>query len=82
MKDGGQAFPRHYEQVIGSKLEETEMIVLRSVDGMSLRDYFAGQVLMTYRPSTTSPEQDIAKACYRVADALIAERERQPTDGK
>ncbi|MBX5089386.1 hypothetical protein [Rhizobium lentis] len=44
--------------------------------GMSLRDWFAGQVLsgfMSAKPMHFNPDDDAAY-CYRVADAMIAAR--------
>ena len=52
-------------------------------DGMTLRDWFAGQALgrMTGNDETVAraswdaePERYIAKWAYRVADAMLAER--------
>ncbi len=48
--------------------------------GMSLRDYFAAkamQGLLTKQTHTTkfNPEDD-ATYCYRVADAMLAERDK------
>lgn len=49
------------------------------INGMTLRDYFAGQALAgfmanTRRPTTIAP--DDAEWCYRIADAMLAEREK------
>ena len=63
--DGGPAFPeagRH--------------------GGMTLRDYFAGQAIIGFLASEGAelddrkPEKDLAAICYRVADALLVEREK------
>lgn len=54
--------------------------------GMTLRDYFAGQALVVYigrnsnytlagHQSPAWPEE-IAKACYEMADAMLAERSK------
>lgn len=60
--NGGPAFPQDND-AIGSP-------------GMTLRDYFAGKALSTktfsVRPYDTTRE--IAADCYRMADALLAER--------
>ena len=64
INDGGPAFPKHW---------------LDEVGGMSLRDWFAGQVAggmaafsgtagVSYGPG------DIAGRAYQVADAMLAER--------
>jgi hypothetical protein len=58
-KTGGAAFP--LESDYGSQ------------KGMTLRDYFAGQVIGQLE--AFSPDGAAALA-YRVADAMIAERER------
>ena len=45
--------------------------------GMLLRDYFAGQALQGFIPNTdgTTPAiEDVAKACYQMADAMMKER--------
>jgi len=51
-------------------------------DGMSLRDYFAGQALVGLRASGIPDERRetyaaVADAAYRSADAMIAERNRK-----
>lgn len=60
--DGGQAFP--------------SVAVYASSDphrqGMSLRAYFAGQVLSNMRAEDWSSVSDGAKYCVDYADALIA----------
>jgi hypothetical protein len=47
-------------------------------DGMSLRDYFAAQALAGYVDEEGNPynESEIAEWCYKVADAMLAERSR------
>ncbi len=71
--DGGQAFPS------GSVHGSTH--VMR--DGMTLRDYFAGQALGGFCATLSGSNLDVswfeqhgAKAAYRVADAMIAERNK------
>ena len=45
--------------------------------GMSLRDYFAAQFLMTYQARGGGDSADVVAAnCYRVADAMLAERDK------
>jgi hypothetical protein len=49
--------------------------------GLELRDYFAGRAIMlfghTWGPSLKEPmTSQLAEACYRVADAFLAEREK------
>ena len=45
-------------------------------NGMTLRDYFAGQALagMLADPDTTESPDVLARACYRCADAMIDAR--------
>lgn len=70
--DGGAAFPRP-----GFADNETE-----SQEGMTLRDYFAGQALagmmeQGFIPSMAADARrkwDYAKAAYLVADAMIKAR--------
>jgi len=70
MDDGGPAFPLVF-------FDEEAMVSTRA-DGMSLRDWFAGQALVAGQSRCENwwpqPEQTAAHA-YRVADALLAERE-------
>jgi hypothetical protein len=47
--------------------------------GMNLRDWFAGQALaMTIAAYVNLPESAdlLARRCYMIADAMLAERER------
>ena len=73
MKDGGPAFPFTYLDVqTGAK---------RTVHGMTLRDWFAGQALMgmmaSRNPSSPkfTPEMD-AVYVYAVARAMLQERNK------
>ena len=71
-KDGGPAFPRAL-----SLIPSNGEIVWDQL-GMSLRDYFAGQFLATIiisDPAGTDGSR-IAKNCYAMADAMLAEREK------
>ncbi len=66
--DGGRAFP-------GKNFTENGFPNGENM-GMTLRDYFAGQVLsgfMSAKPMHFDPDDDAAY-CYRVADAMIAAR--------
>lgn len=69
-KDGGPAFPpqRYTDEI-----------------GMTLRDYFAAQALngvvaieysKSWSGGPTISDEQIALRCYRVADLLLAEREK------
>ena len=62
-KTGGAAFPH-----VSTHMDRT---------GMTLRDYFAGQVIGQLE--AFSPDGAAALA-YRVADAMIAEREKGAGD--
>jgi hypothetical protein len=42
--------------------------------GMTLRDYFAGQA-MAFVSASLSPDR-FAEQCYKIADAMIAAREK------
>jgi hypothetical protein len=60
-KNGGPAFPDSDGQT-----------------GITLRDYFAAKALKT-RPWSVRPydtRSEIAKDCYAMADAMLAEREK------
>ena len=75
--DGGPAFP------VASWINDHGNEVLGD-DGMSLRDWFAGQVLSgqwTLRESEaahiTQPcAEDMARSAYRIADAMLAARKQ------
>lgn len=48
------------------------------IAGMTLRDYFAGQALASLHEWGLSDlGQKSAKACYAMADAMLAERAKQ-----
>jgi len=44
-------------------------------NGMTLRDYFAGQVI-SQAFDTLLSDEDVAKYAYAVADAMLAERDK------
>ena len=50
----------------------------QTLKGMSLRDYFAAKAMATFPFSLYEDDKDkqIASASYRMADAMLAERER------
>ena len=74
IEDGGPAFP----------LAEPGNCVSAS-EGMTLRDYFAAKAMPLawkifdegYSPDALTPE-NIAKAAYQIADAMIAARKPNP----
>ena len=71
---GGAAFPRPNSTAPNGETSWAE-------DGMTLRDWFAGQALKTtlkmesFTQGESSLAIDVARA-YRVADAMIAERDK------
>lgn len=62
IEDGGSAFP----------CEGGENSGLYADPGMTLRDWFAGQALASFGQGDT--EKDRAAFAYRIADAMIAQR--------
>ena len=44
-------------------------------DGMSLRDWFAGQFLATVEIMGMADANEVARTCYKMADAMLAARE-------
>jgi hypothetical protein len=62
--DGGPAFPINGQY--------NEITTLR---GMSLRDWFAGMALNSFR-AAADPARD-ARLAYQIADAMLMERERR-----
>ncbi len=83
MVDNPQAFPCIEEDSCG------RLSIMRA-PGMTLRDWFAGQIAAAYCTATDSTgmwmthDDDagcriIANRSYRIADAMLAERERTPT---
>ena len=78
---GGQAFPSIEETYVGEGIS-----LKTNIEGMTLRDYFAGQALIAYRAEYVTeaaansaglkPWEFLAKCCYEQADAMIAERNK------
>ena len=65
INDGGPAFPRAGSDYV------------KAQEGMSLRDWFAGQVLQGLASNEerwVSANEVIAKACYEAADAMLQAR--------
>lgn len=71
MKDGGPAFP--------SQHVDSEGRPQQADDGISKRDYFAAKAMsgLLSDPNTDLSESLLAVLSYRIADAMLAERERQ-----
>ncbi len=63
-KEEVQAFPSH-----GKNIMETET-------GMTLRDYFAGQVLISEVREKGKIVEHIVEDCYMIADAMLVERKK------
>lgn len=71
--DGGPAFPRTYEFVEdGEKMDST-------MNGMSLRDWFAGQALAGQLADyqTNGAAEQFAECSYKHADAMLAARKQK-----
>jgi hypothetical protein len=70
--DGGPTFPR----IDVIERAENGNSYIHSTNGMSLRDYFAGQALAGLLASTRDylPISGFAKVSYAYADAMIARR--------
>lgn len=72
MNKNVRAFPFYYEVK-----EDDEMIVMH--EGMTLRDYFAGQALVGILSSPSIPSSEALKeigvACYAMADKLMEEKD-------
>ena len=80
--DGGPAFPQITYQVENGHWEGRYEID-KQVHGMSLRDYFAGQVLSAVMVNATgdfTPDglQKACSFCYIFADGMLAAREAKP----
>ncbi len=78
IKDGGPAFPTPDVTYPNSQVQFGQ-------NGMTLRDYFAGQALAAQRnlPCLTNSEtgpifRNNAETCYAQADAMLAAREPKP----
>ena len=70
--NGGPAFPRPLSMA-------HEDAVYHAQNGMTLRDWFAGQALAgemaTWTESDVSPyANSVAKRCYKIADAMLEAR--------
>lgn len=73
INDGGPAFPCETYGLRNGK--ETTI----PTNGMSLRDWLAGQALtMLADPDFSASPEDTAKLVYRIADAMLKAREVKP----
>ena len=76
MEKNIQAFPTQSFKYLDKQTDQ-ERIYLGS-GGMTLRDYFAGKALSgIVRATTRSNPEDIATACYKMADAMLEERGKE-----
>ena len=78
MKDGGSAFPEMQWEYTRHGCDGAGHY---TTGGMSLRDYFAGQALVGLTANYIRQPENItnkivAEECYKFADALLAEREK------
>ena len=74
--DGGPAFPM--QAIMGSD----GYVAVARQDGMTLRDYFAAAALQGMLASFAgmslpSESSTLSKDSYKLADAMLAERDRQ-----
>ena len=70
INDGGSAFPQ---------LEPRDPTLSLCSPGLSLRDWFAGQVISEWCGKSINgrqeePVQDVARYAYHIADAMLAAR--------
>lgn len=80
MVNNPPAFPSHYEILHREMIEGKVLKVLKSKDGMTIRDYFAAQVILG-AINEVDDAQKLAKLAYVVADAFLKEREKQNGQG-
>lgn len=87
--DGGKAFPSkggmcfYFPETMKEQVAEVASQIEQSTEGMSLRDWFAGQALVgliAQTPTATSAETFACEA-YAMADAMLAEREKSDDQG-
>lgn len=76
MNDGGPAFPRTVRE---NENGWGNYSVGTSNDGMSLRDWYAGEAMKGMLSNPTNDDTDIptlARKSYQCADAMLKEREK------
>jgi hypothetical protein len=68
--NGGPAFPRPAS--VSPRVAD-----IKQQDGMTLRDWFAGQAMQGFIacPDTQGEPEGIATWCYQMADAMLKARE-------
>lgn len=82
MVNNPPAFPSHYEILHREMIEGKVLKVLKSEDGMTLRDYFANSAMkeMIKQHGLISGEDYVscvASESYLMANAMLKEREKQ-----
>jgi len=80
INDGGQAFPKLFSAQDRNPRGRT--YTMKSIGGMSLRDWFAGMAVQAYSTQICKETGEwtvdmIAASCYRLADAMLKEREKE-----
>jgi hypothetical protein len=70
-KDGGPAFPCTNEQFTLGNPQTGDAWA-----GLSLRDWFAGQVIVGHFHIDPMVQASYAKTAYRMADAMLTERSK------
>jgi hypothetical protein len=76
MKDGGPAFPTH---VYDPRIEPDPRFSIATIQGMTMRDWFAGMAMQGYISAGVPSEvtyRDMAEKFYKAADAMLEERYR------
>ena len=73
-RDGGPAWPSH-DYLVGD-ISKDKFQKLGETRGMSLRDYFAGQALPDLAECSGLTPEQMARRCYEIADAMLAERSK------
>lgn len=68
--NGGTVFPGHRTEVI-----DGGAVIMHISDGMSLRDYFAGQALHFF-DCDIKDISEMVEHCYKIADAMLKERNK------
>ena len=71
---GGPAFAK--PATVGRSYEDNEV----GSDGMTLRDYFAGQVVGSVRGASVIDADGFAEHAYAIADAMLKVREKTRYD--
>lgn len=71
--DGGPAFPRPIAGLVDGG------VYYSADEGMSLRDWFAGQALIAI--GAAAPYTEVAAAAYAYADAMLRHRSSEKKDG-